>query len=30
MITVDEALEYIKRLKKKMFADINAKVEPYK
>ena len=30
MIPVDEAFEYIKGLKEKMFADINAKVEPYK
>ena len=30
MIPVDKAFEYIKGLKEKMFADINAKVEPYK
>ena len=30
MIPVDEAFEYIKGLKEKMFADINAKVEAYK
>ena len=30
MVPVDEAFEYVKELKAKMFADIEAKVEAYK